>query len=45
VETGDSATAVARKQFCGHIVSLAMIEHAIMEQTFSVQSVQGLYKE
>jgi hypothetical protein len=36
--------AVAREQLCGH-VSLAMREHAIKEDMFSVQSVLGLYNE
>jgi hypothetical protein len=40
----DSTTAVGRKQRYGH-VSLAKREHAIMEGTFSVRSVPGLYDE
>jgi hypothetical protein len=31
-------TSIARERLCGHI-SLAMREHTIMEETFSVQSV------
>jgi hypothetical protein len=29
---GDSTIAIARKQLCGQVVSLAMREHAIMEE-------------
>jgi hypothetical protein len=45
VKTGDSRTAVAREQLCRHVVSPAKREHAIMEDTFSVRSVPGLYNE
>jgi hypothetical protein len=38
-------TAVAREQFCGHVVSLATRHHTIMEETFSVLCVPGLYNE
>jgi hypothetical protein len=41
---GDSTTAVAREQLCGH-VSPATREHAIMEETFSVRPVPRLYDE
>jgi hypothetical protein len=37
-------TAVAREQLCGH-VSPATREHTIMEETFSVQHVPGLYNK
>jgi hypothetical protein len=40
-----STTAVAREQLCGHVVSPATREHAIMEEAFSVQSVPELYNE
>jgi hypothetical protein len=40
--TGDSTTAVAREQLCGH-VSPETRGHAIMEETFSVRFVPGLY--
>jgi hypothetical protein len=43
-KTGDSTTAVAREQFCGH-VSQATREHAITEVGFSMRSVPGLYNE
>jgi hypothetical protein len=63
VHTGDSTTAVAREQLCGHVVSPEerereersgevvrdttfwgeTTEHAVMEETFSVRSVPGLY--
>jgi hypothetical protein len=43
VYTGESTTAVAREQLCGHVYPTR--EHAIMEQTFSVRSVPGLYNE
>jgi hypothetical protein len=39
---GEGITAVAREHVCGHAVSLAMREHAIMEM-FSSQSMQWLY--
>jgi hypothetical protein len=42
---GDSITAVARKQLCGHFVSLAMREHAKMETTFLCGPCWGLYYE
>jgi hypothetical protein len=38
-------TTVARDQLCGHVVSPATREHAIMEETFSVRSVLGLCNE
>jgi hypothetical protein len=41
VQTGDSATAIAMEQLCGHVVSPAMREHAIMEEMFSVTSMLG----
>jgi hypothetical protein len=41
----DSTTAVAREQLCGHVVSSAAREHAIMVQTFTMRSVRGLYIE
>jgi hypothetical protein len=44
VYTGDSTRAVAREQLCGQ-VSPATREHAIMEETFSVQSRLGSYNE
>jgi hypothetical protein len=37
--------AVAREEHCGHIVSPRTKEHTIMEETFSVRFVPGLYKE
>jgi hypothetical protein len=37
-------TAVAREQLCGH-VSLAMREHAIMEEVFSERPMPGLYNK
>jgi hypothetical protein len=45
VQTGDSTTAVAMEQLYGHVVSPAMREHAIMEETFSVLPMPGLYNE
>jgi hypothetical protein len=33
------------EQLCGHVVSQAAREHAIMEETLSVQFVPGLYDE
>jgi hypothetical protein len=42
---GESATAVARGQLCGHVGSPATTEHAIMEEKFFLQSVPGLYNE
>jgi hypothetical protein len=45
VLTGDSKTAVAREQLCGYVVSAATGEHVIMEETFSVLSMSGLYNE
>jgi hypothetical protein len=45
VETGNSKKAVAREQLCGHVVSPAMREPTIMEETFSVPSVLRLYNE
>jgi hypothetical protein len=41
----NSKTATVREQLCGNIDSAAMREHSIMEETFSVQSVLGLYNE
>jgi hypothetical protein len=38
-------TAIAREQLCGHVVSRATREHAIMGETFFVQYMQGLYNE
>jgi hypothetical protein len=32
------------EQLCGHVVSPARREKAIIEETFSVRSVSGLYK-
>jgi hypothetical protein len=43
VYTGDSTTAVAREQSCGHVISQATTEHAIMEKKCSMRSVSGLY--
>jgi hypothetical protein len=37
--------AFAREQICGHIVSPATREHAMMEETFSVRFLSGLYNE
>jgi hypothetical protein len=45
MKTGDSKTAAAREQLCGHVVSPATREDGIMEETFSVRSVPGLYYE
>jgi hypothetical protein len=33
---------VARKQLCGHVVSPATREHAVIEETLTVRSVSGL---
>jgi hypothetical protein len=38
-------TDVVKEQLCGHVVSPATREHAIMEETFSVRSVPGLCNE
>jgi hypothetical protein len=35
----------ARKELCEHVFSPETREHAIMEETFSVRSVLGLYNE
>jgi hypothetical protein len=43
--TCDSTTAVAWQQLCGHVVSLATKEHAVVEEMFTVRSVTGLYNE
>jgi hypothetical protein len=43
--TGESTTAVARKQLCGHAVSPTTREQAIMEETFSLMSMPSLYNE
>jgi hypothetical protein len=45
VQTGDSTAAVVREQLCGHVVSPATRKHTIIEETFSVRSVPGLYNE
>jgi hypothetical protein len=45
VEMGDSKTAIAREQLCGHFVSPATTEHAIMEEMFPVRFVLRLYNE
>jgi hypothetical protein len=37
--------AVTKEQLCGHIVSLATREHAIMEEMFSVWSMLELYNK
>jgi hypothetical protein len=42
---GDSTTAVAREQLCGHVSPPATREHAIMEKIFSMRSVPGLYSK
>jgi hypothetical protein len=44
VYTGDSMTAVARKQLCGHDVSPTTREY-VMEETFSLRLVPGLNNE
>jgi hypothetical protein len=38
-----TVTAVAMEQLCGHDISPATRGHAIMEDTFSVQSLPELY--
>jgi hypothetical protein len=43
VQRGDSTTAFAKEQLCGHVVSPATTEHAVVEGTLSVLSVTGLY--
>jgi hypothetical protein len=45
VQTGNNTTAVAREQPCGHVVSMATKERAIMKETFSVRPVPRLYNE
>jgi hypothetical protein len=45
VQTGDNTTAVAREQLCGHVVTPATREDAIMEEIFSVRSVPAVYNE
>jgi hypothetical protein len=42
-KTGESTTAVAREQLCGHVPRTR--EHPIMEETFSVGFISGLYIE
>jgi hypothetical protein len=42
---GDSTAAATRQQLCGHVICPATREQAIMEETFSVRSVPGLYNE
>jgi hypothetical protein len=41
VERGDSVKAVAREQLCGHVVSPATREHAIMEEIFLCGPCRG----
>jgi hypothetical protein len=45
VKTGDSTTAVARRQLCGQVVSLETKQDAIMMVTFSVRYMPKLYNE
>lgn len=44
MQTGDSTTAFARAQLCGHAVSLIMREHTTMGETLAVHSTLQLCK-
>jgi hypothetical protein len=45
MQAGDNTTTVDKEQLCGKFSSPAKTEYAIIEETYSVGSVPGLYNE